>query len=321
MQYGPVTASAPSSRACAFCGHRGSLTKEHVYPQWIWREFGQGKKPPPVADGRAFGYREQIIPIGSNGHIQSMTPRLSRPYLHATHRKVRAVCATCNNEWMSQLERRAREILLRIAGRREWRFSDADLRILRRWLAKTGLMMENFDPETKLAGQAVYDAVMNDEEPPGSWYFGLARVTKWDDCEAYLAPLLAEVHEGENFPGKLLGAQIYATEYLISVNRLLFIARYSPYPVVPPARLDHGLPRLPQGQPVPLRREDAGSPIKASKLPMLDPATIEWLFTWGHAVDRNFQMSLLGDGTKMWIGHMQTASSDALGGAWGDLLE
>ena len=230
---------------------------------------------------------------------------------------VRCVCGPCNNGWMSDLEQEVRVILTRIAGRKRWRFSLADLEALRRWLVKTGLMMENFDTECRVAGQPVYDAVMNHKYPPGEWYFGLASVTDDNDFEAYIAPWGLQLQN--HVTGERVAHTYHAMQYLISIAGLLFLVRYSIYPVRPPARLDHELIRHPRGRPIGLEDRDAGRQIRPSRLPVMLPASIEDLKTWGHPTRIEEAMTLLAEGDDRWIGRWSTAKEEQIVAAWPEM--
>src|SRR5664279_2981044 len=78
--------------ACVFCGASGTMTKEHVLPDWLER-IGLTGQPAAAGSGwlnRSSEYRQT-----------------SRPF----QTTVKAVCATCNNGWMNQLEQIAGRVL------------------------------------------------------------------------------------------------------------------------------------------------------------------------------------------------------------------
>ena len=99
------------------------------------------------------------------------------------------------------------------------------------------------------------------------------------------------------------------TEYFVTINRYLFIARYSPYPTKAPARLDHDLWRHPAGTPISLRDEDKGQRIRRSTIPVYTPQTISDLLShWGHPTKPTEGIGLMGDGTGRWIGRIDLAT-------------
>lgn len=84
--------SAGTQRRCAFCGAAGPLTKEHVFGDWLSR---LGLDPGPVQ------------------HLAGALNRLGKDLGTGPMfaRTVRNVCSTCNNGWMSALERTAQRAL------------------------------------------------------------------------------------------------------------------------------------------------------------------------------------------------------------------
>jgi hypothetical protein len=272
-----VGAGAKSGRSCAFCGSKGSLTNEHIYPQWIWREFGDTPNPPkPVTTGH-HSEQEVMTPF-FGGFLRDVVSSSDRPRLRPTARKVKVVCPGCNNGWMSHLETEA-QTAHRVMAKKQWRFSADDVSVLRRWAIKTGLMSEHFDRGLRLATPDVYRAIRDGDEPSGTWYVGLARTT-----ESQAAYLASSVRQGNAFyeDGRN-EQQALAIQHLLGVNQILLIVRYSPFEIVPPARIDHDLHSRRRGVPLTLRPGIAGRPIKRADLPLLTPDDLADLDFWGHS--------------------------------------
>ncbi len=77
---------------CVFCGSDGSMTGEHVFPDWL-SEIGLPLDPTLHMSG----------PINRTGRDLGVRP----PF----RQKVRDVCEGCNSGWMSQLEDHAKRAL------------------------------------------------------------------------------------------------------------------------------------------------------------------------------------------------------------------
>src|SRR5262245_51071712 len=75
--------------ACLFC-HSTKLTAEHIWPMWI----------------------REIFPKQSYDAGRFSTAGLKQEWKQTSlERTSNSVCRTCNNEWMSRIETRARPIL------------------------------------------------------------------------------------------------------------------------------------------------------------------------------------------------------------------
>jgi hypothetical protein len=90
----------PSLRPCIFCGRFDGLSKEHIWPEWMSSYL-------PVSQESSSHVSE----------IHSGVPKQPREIERRSHRpgpvhtkKVRAVCRTCNNTWMSEIEAEAKHI-------------------------------------------------------------------------------------------------------------------------------------------------------------------------------------------------------------------
>lgn len=301
--------SVTGVRRCVFCRREGGLTKEHVFPQWIWREHGAGRVPPKIINEGPSRSIENFWG-GVDGPVgQFLTPGNDKPTLHATGMIVRAVCGACNNGWMSDLETEVIPIVRKVVSGRIWRPRSAEVQTLRRWAVKTALMLECAEPEIALATPEVYDAIFRNVEPPGSWYFGMARVTSENAFDLAVCPVVRTSGPAENV---IMGgvSEIYMTEYMMMLARLFLIVRYSPHELRPPARLDHDLIKHPRGRPVTLNEAVVGRPVKLRELPLMHSEHLTDLTYWGHSTSPYGGMMLLGCEGDTWVGQLGLAQPE-----------
>lgn len=141
-------------RECLSCGAT-PLSREHVIPGWLSHRMG-------VQDDRV---------QAEQGHFRWPAGRTTAdrgsPFKLGSM-VVRAVCASCNNGWMSRLEVRFEE---------SWgaRFTDArgDIspqaaEVASLWLLKTAFMHHQWYPISEVAGlKAAFRALSVNELPPG----------------------------------------------------------------------------------------------------------------------------------------------------------
>jgi hypothetical protein len=83
----------PKAKHCLFCGSTTKLSYEHVFPKWL-RQTGH------TGDGWREIIDERSTPTN---RIEKGSP---------FNKKLKVVCAPCNNEWMSELEDDAKPILM-----------------------------------------------------------------------------------------------------------------------------------------------------------------------------------------------------------------
>lgn len=118
-------------KVCIFCGTRGGISKEHFWPQWL---------------------AAHLTPANPNLHVSELhlsegkqPPRLERRSerpggVHT--KKIRAVCATCNNGWMSTLESKVKPVILGLLDRSGTVLSSESTANLALWVAVKSIVGE-----------------------------------------------------------------------------------------------------------------------------------------------------------------------------------
>jgi hypothetical protein len=135
-------------RTCVFCG-QGVVSNEHVWPKWIREEV-------------ALRYGNVKWDALRDGKVRST------PVLDA---QVKRVCETCNNGWMSDLEGRAKPVLvpMMFGALPQISLSPEDQGVVALWAYKTVLMADFFGARRTLDPH-VYTAFFRERCPPRrSW--------------------------------------------------------------------------------------------------------------------------------------------------------
>lgn len=110
---------------CLMCGRDGELSREHAIPAWIGRELNTTNGP--------VGHQYKGFP-GSG---------ISREWTAAgVDIKVKKVCKSCNNGWMSQLEGDAQAVLTPLVRGTSRAVTTIECKLVTRWFLKTMLMLE-----------------------------------------------------------------------------------------------------------------------------------------------------------------------------------
>lgn len=82
-----------------FCGNRGQMTKEHAWPQWLGRRIPVEPVQYSYNSGFARTSETALTELANESVVKQGSVLTSR---------IREVCATCNNGWMSRLEEEVR---------------------------------------------------------------------------------------------------------------------------------------------------------------------------------------------------------------------
>lgn len=111
------------ARKCIFCGEEGKLSKEHLWPDWLGKMY--------LRTG------DEKHTFGSQSSADKTLVRdgvYERPG-HLFSLKIKVVCQTCNNGWMSQVENDTKPILLNLINGQKFKITKAEIEALAFWVA------------------------------------------------------------------------------------------------------------------------------------------------------------------------------------------
>lgn len=120
-------------RTCLFCDQRAD-SREDAWPRWIGTQFRASQPVPFTAERRG----KKLVPW-----------RVLGPEL-----KIRCVCKTCNNGWMSRLEMQAQAILQPLLLGEPRGLDFASQGIIALWAVKTAMVLEALDAPDQRAYSA-----------------------------------------------------------------------------------------------------------------------------------------------------------------------
>lgn len=141
MHVGPK----PAKRTCIFCGAT-PVTREHVWPQWLSRDFPGSDIHEPYPESVHPLPRKRLVDITDDtSFVLDYEDEKNHGISDATH-VIKAACAGCNNAWMAALEAEIKPLLRRQITTRDDRMTEAERVLLVRWLAKTAAVYEMDDP-------------------------------------------------------------------------------------------------------------------------------------------------------------------------------
>jgi hypothetical protein len=110
---------------CVMCAAAGGLTREHALPAWLGRVLD------PIGEPVRHRYEG---PPGSGV--------LREWHAVGVGVTVKAVCASCNNGWMAELESSAQAMLTPLILGQDHAVTTEQSRLIVRWFLKTMLMLE-----------------------------------------------------------------------------------------------------------------------------------------------------------------------------------
>ncbi|HET6999210.1 MAG TPA: hypothetical protein VFI03_11525 [Solirubrobacterales bacterium] len=110
---------------CVFCGYKGKMTAEHVFPLWT-RETVL----PDVRGDSGYIFR------GASGRFEVV------PGMPVASLEVKRVCASCNNGWLASLESRAKPLLTRPIQGDPTTLHFMDVHTIATWAYKTCIMAD-----------------------------------------------------------------------------------------------------------------------------------------------------------------------------------
>jgi hypothetical protein len=147
---------------CIFCGGKG-LTKEHVFPAWM-RPLLQG-----YVEASEVPNYSQMQTFGGLSVPGTPTSRGWNNQGYIFNKRLRVVCRSCNNGWMSQQEKETKSLLTAmIEGRSASLGYDEQCR-LALWCALRAGIFERDDPERAAITPHQYRYIYEHRTLPDGW--------------------------------------------------------------------------------------------------------------------------------------------------------
>jgi hypothetical protein len=213
-------------RTCIFCtGHPPDvkITNEHVFADWLRELFPR--------DGSTTHTHGVIVWPTSAGAPQ-VDPSVwlnPRGHGHSGSKRVRAVCRTCNSEWLSnRVEEVAKPILIpMIAGRSCALNLDMQHR-LATWAVKTVMTAEHVNKGKSVIQQSGRTWLKDKLTPPAGWFVWAAPYSgaNWRDLGIFQHSGKLEIPD---IPSDTLAHHNLGLTFM-GLGRLFFLVRHSTWP-------------------------------------------------------------------------------------------
>jgi hypothetical protein len=153
---------------CIFCG--GSpLSKEHIWADWL-----QDYIP------RTFTKTAHNVSIVAESQSEKFKGKVNRPGDPHSQR-LRVVCESCNNGWMSDIQNRVKENLSKLVLGQPADFSPGARLLLANWAVMFTYIWEQAEPKLITSSQEERRSFMNGLAPPPGWavWIGSYSGSKW----------------------------------------------------------------------------------------------------------------------------------------------
>ncbi len=222
-----------------FCRTPG-VTKEHIWPQWLigflpkeayssGHIHGTGVFDYSGNEQRQIGYRYKT----GTGNIHS--------------RRLKIVCRTCNNIWMSRLQERVKSILLPLikSESNADKLSDSSRRLLSAWAIMFTMVLEFAHPPTVALTAEERKNFSYSQEPNDRWmiWIGRGELTIWkffhfawmaQDASLPITEAPKPNSQVTTFRvGDLILHTYYTRDPLIRLNSTAFALRHKMIPLWP----------------------------------------------------------------------------------------
>ena len=168
---------------CIFCGFEGKLTREHIWADWL-----RAYIPKDMTS-----YEAGKVTVNMPGISDKVAAKKIAGDPHS--RRVKYVCGTCNSGWMSQLQERAKPVVIPLIEGRGLKLSQRQQKTLAAWIAMA-VMCSEFGDRTRIAiPQHDRDILYRHHVPPvANWRIWVAgyktteRVPRWDHRVLTIVP-------------------------------------------------------------------------------------------------------------------------------------
>lgn len=153
-------------KSCIFCETKTGLSREHIFADWMKKSFPSDSPNHFVVQKGKFSFLpdQQPHPFFSRRRKQG----------RASNMTVKAVCRTCNNEWMSRIEERSKELLTRLMTSQIFVLGVRDQELLATWLSLKTVVHDS--RETNAVPQRHRSFIFKNGRPPDEdWQIFIGR--------------------------------------------------------------------------------------------------------------------------------------------------
>ncbi len=160
-------------KVCIFCGKnrddgaQHNLTKEDVWPTWL------SKYVPRDLKSHTSG-----IGLVHRGHVEKTSAKVDGD---PRSRRVKLICASCNNGWMSRLQENAKPLVLALVQGKSTILSQKDQYTLATWCAMSVMTSDFFIPDRHAIPQIERDLLRTSTQIPNdTWKIWIGRFIRKD---------------------------------------------------------------------------------------------------------------------------------------------
>jgi hypothetical protein len=143
-----------SQKFCIFCNGTG-LTKEHTWADWLRNYLPKGE------DSHSF--------FSGIVHPTHMESSVKKRQGSARSRKLRIVCKSCNGGWMSDLQQKAKPILIPLINGETVVLDKEKQKIIAAWATMSCMVAEFFSPEKAAISKAEREWLWKNGTAPENW--------------------------------------------------------------------------------------------------------------------------------------------------------
>ena len=148
---------------CIFCDSEKSLSKEHIFPNWLNQYFP-----------REGGESHHLVK-NPGGNIRE--GKLERPGSIFSQR-LRIVCIDCNSGWMSRLQNEAKPYLLPLINGDWGKGSEEGFATISRWITMFTMVGEHSHPESCVVPLQERHSFQSKNTIPEGWIVWIGRINQ-----------------------------------------------------------------------------------------------------------------------------------------------
>ena len=154
-------------RVCIFCGGL-PLSKEHVYAAWMGKYL--------YAGNTLSVHTTQVLELSEDGrNFHRIKLGHKKRGGDNRSRKLKVVCASCNNGWMSDIQRKCKDILTPLICGNWMHLPVHSQNAIAQWACMFTMVYEREDPESAVIQQDERDLFYKNKQVPAGWVVLIGR--------------------------------------------------------------------------------------------------------------------------------------------------
>lgn len=204
---------------CIFCQGHG-MTKQHIWPNWMSHAdipYRQEALAATANHQLLYGSRLIFDTSKTNNELIVHQPNVINRKGSILTRKLRMVCQKCNNQWMSVIEDKSKNIILELQSHKPTVLSESEQYDLAAWITLMTIICEFTDIPTKVIPFNERKYFFDNKVAPSHWHIWIGKYQgdEWKFRYRHTGARMVLAGENEGQPQEIVSEESWQSSTFV----------------------------------------------------------------------------------------------------------